>query len=114
MIPLSLASQSRREQTYALVPANVGPVHVPCRLELSDFVHLGASDLFPLQLTTLPAEVDEAEERGLLEDADKMLGVNVTGVFMTAQAVARQMIRLKQGGSMVLIASMSGTVANRD
>jgi NAD(P)-dependent dehydrogenase (short-subunit alcohol dehydrogenase family) len=47
------------------------------------------------------------------EDVDKMLGVNVTGVFMTAQAVARQMIRLKQGGSMALIASMSGTVANR-
>lgn len=48
------------------------------------------------------------------EDADKMLGVNVTGVFMTAQAVARQMLRLGQkGGSMVLIGSMSGTVANR-
>ena len=47
------------------------------------------------------------------EDVDKMLGVNVTGVFMTAQAVARQMIRLKQGGSIALIASMSGTVANR-
>lgn len=47
------------------------------------------------------------------EDADKMLGVNVTGVFMTAQAVARQMIKRKQKGSLVLIASMSGTVANR-
>ncbi|KAK1755245.1 hypothetical protein QBC47DRAFT_383176 [Echria macrotheca] len=47
------------------------------------------------------------------EDADKMLGVNVTGVFMTAQAVARQMIQRKQQGSLVLIASMSGTVANR-
>ncbi|KAK3336700.1 hypothetical protein B0T19DRAFT_47372 [Cercophora scortea] len=47
------------------------------------------------------------------EDSDKMLGVNVTGVFMTAQAVARQMIRLKQKGSLVLIGSMSGTVANR-
>ena len=47
------------------------------------------------------------------EDADKMLGVNVTGVFMTAQAVARQMIKRKQKGSMVLIGSMSGTVANR-
>ncbi|KAK0631731.1 hypothetical protein B0T14DRAFT_419110 [Immersiella caudata] len=46
-------------------------------------------------------------------DADKMLGVNVTGVFMTAQAVARQMIERKQKGSLVLIASMSGTVANR-
>lgn len=48
-----------------------------------------------------------------VEDADKMLGVNVTGVFITAQAVARQMIDRKQKGSLVLIGSMSGTVANR-
>lgn len=46
-------------------------------------------------------------------DADRMLGVNVTGVLMTSQAVARQMIRLGSTGSLVLIASMSGTVANR-
>ncbi|KAG7151948.1 hypothetical protein HYQ46_012225 [Verticillium longisporum] len=32
---------------------------------------------------------------------------------MTAQAVARQMVRLRCKGSIVLIASMSGTVANR-
>lgn len=47
------------------------------------------------------------------QDADQMFSVNVTGVFMTAQAVAREMLRLGQGGSLVLIASMSGTVANR-
>lgn len=47
------------------------------------------------------------------EDCDRMMGVNVTGVFMTAQAVARQMVRRKHGGSLVLIGSMSGTVANR-
>ncbi|KAK7451575.1 hypothetical protein CaCOL14_009535 [Colletotrichum acutatum] len=47
------------------------------------------------------------------EDVDRMMGVNVTGSFMTAQAVARQMVRLGTGGSIVLIASMSGTVANR-
>lgn len=46
-------------------------------------------------------------------DADRMLGVNVTGVLMTAQAVAREMIKRKQKGSLVLIGSMSGTVANR-
>ncbi|KAI1355453.1 hypothetical protein F5Y01DRAFT_177788 [Xylaria sp. FL0043] len=46
-------------------------------------------------------------------DADRMLGVNVTGVLMTAQAVARQMTRLGSTGSLVLVASMSGTVANR-
>ncbi|TLD32867.1 hypothetical protein PspLS_01292 [Pyricularia sp. CBS 133598] len=47
------------------------------------------------------------------EDSDRMLSINVTGVFMTAQAVARQMVRLEQGGSIALIASMSGTIANR-
>ncbi|KAH8166219.1 hypothetical protein CIB48_g2038 [Xylaria polymorpha] len=46
-------------------------------------------------------------------DADRMLGVNVTGALMTSQAVARQMIRLGSTGSIVLIASMSGTIANR-
>ncbi|KAI0015857.1 hypothetical protein F4780DRAFT_38006 [Xylariomycetidae sp. FL0641] len=46
-------------------------------------------------------------------DSDWMLGVNVTGVLMTSQAVARQMVRLKSPGSIVMIASMSGTVANR-
>lgn len=36
------------------------------------------------------------------EDANRMFEVNITGVFMTAQAVAKQMIRFKSGGSIVL------------
>ncbi|KAF7170702.1 hypothetical protein CNMCM5623_003268 [Aspergillus felis] len=47
------------------------------------------------------------------KDANTMFEVNVTGVFMTAQAVAKQMTRFGNGGSIALIASMSGTVANR-
>jgi NAD(P)-dependent dehydrogenase (short-subunit alcohol dehydrogenase family) len=47
------------------------------------------------------------------EDSNALLEVNVTGVFMTAQAVARQMVRFGNGGSIVLVASMSGTVVNR-
>jgi NADP-dependent 3-hydroxy acid dehydrogenase YdfG len=47
------------------------------------------------------------------EDANHMFEINITGVFMTAQACAKQMIRFERGGSIVLIASMSGTVANR-
>lgn len=50
------------------------------------------------------------------EDANRMFEVNVTGVFMAAQAVAREMVRLgdnrDRGGSIVLVASMSGFVAN--
>lgn len=47
------------------------------------------------------------------KDANALLEVNVTGVFMTAQAVARQMIRFGNGGSIAIVASMSGTVVNR-
>jgi short-subunit dehydrogenase len=42
-----------------------------------------------------------------------MMSINVTGCFMTAQAAAKQMVRFGNGGSVVLIASMSGTIANR-
>lgn len=47
------------------------------------------------------------------EDANLIFETNVTGVFMTAQACAKQMIRFGNGGSMVFIGSMSGQVANR-
>ncbi|KAL7945058.1 NAD(P)-binding protein [Trichoderma barbatum] len=47
------------------------------------------------------------------EEVDRMMSINVSGAFMTAQAAARQMVRLKQPGSICMIASMSGTVANR-
>jgi len=47
------------------------------------------------------------------KDSDHMMSINVTGCFMTAQAVAKQMVRFGNGGSVVLIASMSGTIANR-
>lgn len=47
------------------------------------------------------------------KDANLMFEINITGVFMTAQAVAKQMIRFGNGGSIALIASMSGTIANR-
>ncbi|MCJ1471757.1 hypothetical protein MMC13_000397 [Lambiella insularis] len=47
------------------------------------------------------------------KDANMMFEVNITGVFMTAQAVAKQMIKFGNGGSIVMIASMSGTIANR-
>ena len=47
------------------------------------------------------------------EDANRMFEVNITGVFMTAQAVAKQMIHFGNGGSICLIASMSAHIANR-
>lgn len=47
------------------------------------------------------------------DDAMRMLAVNYTGVLMTAQSAARQMLAHRTRGSIVLIASMSGFVANK-
>ncbi|PPJ60013.1 hypothetical protein CBER1_02692 [Cercospora berteroae] len=48
-------------------------------------------------------------------DAEKfrrLIDINVTGCFLTAQAVGREMIHLGKGGSIINIASMSGSVVN--
>lgn len=39
--------------------------------------------------------------------------VNVNGVLFTAQAVGRQMIRFGTPGSIILIASISGSITNK-
>jgi len=46
------------------------------------------------------------------EDFRKVLDVNVSGVLFTAQAAGRQMERLGIAGSIVVTASMSGTITN--
>ena len=42
-----------------------------------------------------------------------MFAVNITGAMMTAQATAKAMIKYDCPGSIVFIASMSGSIANR-
>ncbi|KAM3068103.1 hypothetical protein ACMFMG_011152 [Clarireedia jacksonii] len=48
-----------------------------------------------------------------ISDIQKMLDINYTGVFMTATTVAREMIKYKTRGSILLVASMSGMIANK-
>ena len=47
------------------------------------------------------------------QDVQKMMDVNFTGVFMTAQAAARQMVKHQCKGSIILISSMSAYNANK-
>lgn len=47
------------------------------------------------------------------EDADLMLKTNYTAVLMAASITARTMFKYKSRGSICLIASMSGSVANK-
>jgi NAD(P)-dependent dehydrogenase (short-subunit alcohol dehydrogenase family) len=44
---------------------------------------------------------------------DKIIDVNVHGVLHTAQAAGRQMTRLGTPGSIIMIASMSGSITNQ-
>jgi len=54
-----------------------------------------------------------ADEEVCQEDWDKVIAVNLTGVFLCAQAEARQMIRQQPTeGKIINIASMSATIAN--
>lgn len=46
-------------------------------------------------------------------DFERMFSVNVTGTFLTAKHTARILIKAGVKGSIVMIASMSGDIANR-
>jgi len=47
------------------------------------------------------------------KDLENLMGINYTGVFLSATAAARQMMKYKNHGSILLIGSMSGTIANK-
>ncbi|KAJ6478802.1 hypothetical protein C8R47DRAFT_1138214 [Mycena vitilis] len=48
------------------------------------------------------------------EEFRKVIDINVTGVLFTAQAAGRQMERLGISGSIILTASMSGSITNQN
>ena len=59
-----------------------------------------------LSSSNMPAEAyDLAKWRRLLD-------INITGTFITAQACAQHMIKTGKGGSIINIASMSGSIVN--
>ncbi|TKA34641.1 hypothetical protein B0A54_13785 [Friedmanniomyces endolithicus] len=66
-----------------------------------------------IQQETPALEYSQKDANTMFEASRPRSLVNITGVFMTAQAVAKEMIRHGRGGSIAIIASMSGTIANR-
>jgi NAD(P)-dependent dehydrogenase (short-subunit alcohol dehydrogenase family) len=56
--------------------------------------------------TNVPEPFLEVSE----ENLDKMLAVNVKGVFMVAQAAARRMVERGEGGSIINVSSQMGHV----
>lgn len=48
------------------------------------------------------------------QDWQRVVGINLTGTWLTLRAAARAMIDAGVGGSMVAVSSISGTLADRD
>lgn len=70
--------------------------------------HFGQVDsLFANAGTTGAVRFEEMS----LEEWNRVMDINVTGVFLTSQAAARQMITQGHGGSMVFTASLAATFA---
>lgn len=90
------------------------PADVTRSDELTEAVAAVERDLGPLRLAVNAAGIANAApaEDMPVEQWNKVIDVNLTGVFLSCQAEARAMLR-GGGGSIVNIASMSGTIANR-
>ena len=56
--------------------------------------------------------INVAAEEMTLDQWNKVIAVNLTGVFLTAQAAGIQMLKQGKGGSIVNTASMSGHIVN--
>lgn len=66
---------------------------------------------FSSRLTSLFSSNIKAEEYDTVMFR-RLIDINVTGAFLVAQACGQQMIKQGTGGSIVFIASMSGSIVN--
>jgi NAD(P)-dependent dehydrogenase (short-subunit alcohol dehydrogenase family) len=82
--------------------------------DLSDAVQIAEKELGPLTIAINCAGIANAAaaEEMPAEQWQRMLDINLSGVFYSCQAEARAMLARKKG-SIVNIASMSGVIVNR-
>jgi NAD(P)-dependent dehydrogenase (short-subunit alcohol dehydrogenase family) len=90
------------------------PADVTNAAELTAAVARAEENLGPLRLAVNSAGIANAApaEDMSLEQWQRVIDINLTGVFLSCQAEARAMLD-HGGGSIVNIASMSGTIVNR-
>jgi NAD(P)-dependent dehydrogenase (short-subunit alcohol dehydrogenase family) len=81
---------------------------------LSEAVQAAESSLGPLSLAVNSAGIANAEhaEEMSLSQWQRVIDINLTGVFLSCQAEGRRMLE-HGGGAIVNIASMSGSIVNR-
>ncbi len=96
------------------VRAVVRQVDVTHADEVDRAVAAVEADLGPIDVVVAAAGItDQTAAAEVSATAwQRVLDVNLTGVFLTAQATGRRMIERRRG-SIILIASMSGEIVNR-
>jgi len=102
--------------TKTLTQFSYNSVNVTSASEVSSIIELAVSNLrSPLRGVVTAAgisgEVDAVDYAP--DDFRRLLDVNVMGTFLVVQAAAKVMLQHGLGGSVVLVASMSGSVANK-
>merc|ERR1712093_657711 len=102
--------------TKTLTQFSYYSVNVTSASEVSSIIELAVSNLrIPLRGVVTAAgisgEVDAVDYAP--DDFRRLLDVNVTGTFLVVQAAAKVMLQHGLGGSVVLVASMSGSAANK-
>jgi NAD(P)-dependent dehydrogenase (short-subunit alcohol dehydrogenase family) len=91
------------------------PADVTSGDDIERAVAIVEEELGPLRLAVNSAGIANAAPAVEMEPGQwqKMIDVNLTGVFLSCQAEGRALLR-GGGGAIVNIASMSGTIVNRD
>lgn len=94
----------------------IAPVDVTDPEDLKQAISRVESELGALNAAVNAAGIVTAARAEDMPDEQwkKVMEVNVDGVFYSCQAEGNAMIRNGEGGSIVNIASMSATIANRD
>jgi len=120
-IPSNVGSRAKIEPFHATATENKAryfyySVNVTDSSQVSKVVKMAVKELrYPLQgiVTTAGSsgEIDALDYPP--EDFRRLLDINIMGTFLVVQAAARVMREQKSAGSVVLIASMSGSVANK-
>jgi NAD(P)-dependent dehydrogenase (short-subunit alcohol dehydrogenase family) len=91
------------------------PCDVTCKDDVQAMVRRAVDAFGRLDIAVNNAGIGilGADEEFSLEDWDKVIAVNLTGVFLCAQAEAQQMIRqTPTEGKIINLASMSATICN--
>ena len=105
-----VAAEETAEEVRALGPNAIAlQVDVRKQTQLDDAVARTAADLGDLWVGVANAGINRSGTLLTLTEADwqAVIDINLTGVFLTCQAVAKQLVRQGAGGRLISIASVA-------